>query len=97
MPERSKSRKSTEKLEVSQRKGSERGVNHLTRFLTSETASEIGKLDRSRCHCFLKWSCRGLESGGLSLTWLDHQGRVSHVDVTAPGETDRGPGHGDSD
>ena len=37
------------------------------------------------------------ESGGLGLTWLDHQGRVSHVDVTAPGESDRGPGHGDSD
>ncbi|KAF2560776.1 hypothetical protein F2Q70_00015770 [Brassica cretica] len=25
---------------------------------------------------------------------VDHQGRVSHVDVTAPGESDRGPGHG---
>ncbi|KAF3517721.1 hypothetical protein DY000_02060782 [Brassica cretica] len=34
MPEGSKSRKSTEKLEVSQRKGSERGVNHLTRYLS---------------------------------------------------------------
>ncbi|KAF2583952.1 hypothetical protein F2Q70_00035688 [Brassica cretica] len=42
-------------------------------------------------------SGRGPESGGLGLTWHDHQDRVSHVDVTAPGESNRGPGHGDSD
>ncbi|KAF3534075.1 hypothetical protein DY000_02039646 [Brassica cretica] len=42
-------------------------------------------------------SGRGSKSGGLGLTWLDHQDRVSHVDVTAPGESNRGPGHGDSD
>ncbi|KAF2553499.1 hypothetical protein F2Q68_00033681 [Brassica cretica] len=40
---------------------------------------------------------RGPESGGLGLTWFYHQGRVSHMDVAAPGESDRGPGHGDSD
>ncbi|KAF3608954.1 hypothetical protein DY000_02047956 [Brassica cretica] len=52
------------------------------------------------CHCFLKlvplsrsWSGKWLARFSL----VDHQGRVSHVDVTAPGESDRGPGHGDSD
>ncbi|KAF2617604.1 hypothetical protein F2Q68_00040199 [Brassica cretica] len=62
--------------------------------------------DQSRCQFVdprletmsgLRVAGRGPESGGLGLTWLDHQGRVSHVDVTAPGESDRGPGHGDSD
>ncbi|KAF3540035.1 hypothetical protein F2Q69_00022327 [Brassica cretica] len=52
------------------------------------------------CHCFLKlvplsrsWSGKWWARFSL----VDHQGRVSHVDVTAPGESDRGPGHGDSD
>ena len=36
MPEKSKSHKSTEKLEVSQRKGSERGVNHLASYLSTK-------------------------------------------------------------
>ncbi|KAF3598554.1 hypothetical protein F2Q69_00035373 [Brassica cretica] len=73
-------------------------------FLTSETASDLGNPDRSRCQfvdprleTMSGLTGRGPESGGLGLTWLDHQGRVSHVDVTAPGESDRGPGHGDSD
>ncbi|KAF2551772.1 hypothetical protein F2Q68_00037530 [Brassica cretica] len=51
-------------------------------------------------HCFLKlvplsrlWSGKWWARFSL----VDHQGRVSHVDVTAPGESDRGPGHGDSD
>ncbi|KAF2558231.1 hypothetical protein F2Q68_00015278 [Brassica cretica] len=48
-------------------------------------------------HCFLKlvplsrsWSGKWWARFSL----VDHQGRVSHVDVTAPGESDRGPGHG---
>ncbi|KAF3540138.1 hypothetical protein F2Q69_00020344 [Brassica cretica] len=51
-------------------------------------------------HCFLKlvplsrsWSGKWWARFSL----VDHQGRVSHVDVTAPGESDRGLGHGDSD
>ncbi|KAF2530799.1 hypothetical protein F2Q70_00029797 [Brassica cretica] len=104
-------------------------------FLTSDTASELGKPDRSRCQFVdprsrcqfvdprletmsglkprggsssslqviassngtTKPAGRGPESGGLGLTWIYHQGRVSHMDVAAPGESDRGPGHGDSD
>ncbi|KAF3511847.1 hypothetical protein F2Q69_00004590 [Brassica cretica] len=68
-------------------------------FLTSETASELGKPVRSRCQfvdprleTMSGLTGRGPESGGLGLTWLDHQDRVSHVDVAAPGESDRGPG-----
>ncbi|KAF3589989.1 hypothetical protein F2Q69_00029047 [Brassica cretica] len=51
-------------------------------------------------HCFLKlvplsqsWSGKWWARFSL----VDHQGQVSHVDVTAPGESDRGPGHGESD
>lgn len=43
----------------------------------------------------LSRSC--LESCELGLTWFDHQGRVSHLDLKTPGESDRGLGNGDSD
>ncbi|KAF3552599.1 hypothetical protein DY000_02006913 [Brassica cretica] len=50
-------------------------------------------------HCFLKlkplsqsWSRKWWARFSL----VDHQGQVSHVDMTTPGESGRGPGHGDS-
>ncbi|KAF3557545.1 hypothetical protein F2Q69_00013738 [Brassica cretica] len=54
----------------------------------------------SRGHLFLKLVPLSRPRSGkwwARFSLVDHQGRVSHVDVTAPGESDRGPGHGDSD